>query len=586
MKPEESSGPRAIGKYQVIGTLGRGSMGVVYKARDPEIGREVAVKTLRKILSTQYRDADAALERFRTEARSAGNLRHPNIVAIFEANRENDTPYLVMDYIEGESLDLLISRFGKIPPRRALHFFSQIAAALDYAHSKGVIHRDIKPSNILVDGNDTVFVLDFGVATINNSFGAQPTEERENSVVGTPGYMSPEQILNQRLDHRSDLFSFATVAFEVLTGCRPFPGDTFTAVIGNILSAKPIPINTLAPELPLEAGDLFKRAFLRNPEERFNSGQELVAAMAAAIGVDLAGKSQPAKEQLPARKRKSTGWRTFIKAETGSKVEQSKRARRHTLGGASPWGASGKPLDLETPAALKAAPTPGAIFGQLEVGAEGSGLHFSSPLIRMLTALTAVFCIFLGVLVLWLLISAPSRPGPNGANPNEPSAGQEPSAQALASLEQPLLTLPKFDEPVPLGKHVSEMTNRELLGLITSSKSAEADILHAIREAQQRSVAGLVEACVVAMHHDSYLVRAETIKMLSEIGDKRIVPELVLTLDDHDPIVRGHAAKALGVLADKRALAYLTATYMKEDVPEVKAALRIAIERINGFPMK
>ncbi|MCB0311304.1 MAG: serine/threonine protein kinase, partial [Bdellovibrionales bacterium] len=141
---------QTIGKYKILGTLGRGSMGIVYKGQDPEIGRLVAIKTLRKMFSSHFQDTSTSLERFRLEARSAGNLRHPNIITVFDINFEGEIPFIVMDYVEGEGLDQLISKNGRIEPRLVIRYLREVAQGLDYAHSNGVIHRDIKPSNIIV----------------------------------------------------------------------------------------------------------------------------------------------------------------------------------------------------------------------------------------------------------------------------------------------------------------------------------------------------------------------------------------------------------------------------------------------------
>ena len=255
-------------------------MGVVYKAKDPEIGRTVAVKVLRTKAGNNAFSSDAALERFKIEARSAGNLRHPNIVTIFEVNTEVDPPFIVMDYLEGEVLESLIKDRGRISPEHTIEIVKKVAEGLDYAHEKGVIHKDIKPSNILCTKSGEVCILDFGVAVVGDA-------TQSELIMGTPGYMSPEQVLNHHLKPQSDHFSLAVVAFECLTGKRPFQGGSFNSVVGNILSGNKLSLTELAPELPLALEQVFEVAFSKNPEERFKTAKELVTELAKALSVQV-----------------------------------------------------------------------------------------------------------------------------------------------------------------------------------------------------------------------------------------------------------------------------------------------------------
>lgn len=271
---------RTIGKYEIISTVGRGSMGVVYKAKDPEIGRTVAVKVLRTKTGGAAFSSEAALERFKIEARSAGNLRHPNIVTIFEVNTEIDPPFIVMDYLEGEVLENLIKDRGRLTPEHTIEVIKKVAEGLDYAHEKGVIHRDIKPSNILCTKFGEVCILDFGVAVVGDS-------TQSDLIMGTPGYMSPEQVLNHSLKPQSDHFSLAVVAFECLTGKRPFQGSSFNSVVANILSGNKLSLTELAPELPLALEQVFEIAFSKNPDERFKTAKELVSEIAKALSVNV-----------------------------------------------------------------------------------------------------------------------------------------------------------------------------------------------------------------------------------------------------------------------------------------------------------
>ncbi|MBX7145660.1 MAG: protein kinase [Oligoflexia bacterium] len=584
---------RSIGKYQILGPLGRGSMGLVYKARDPEIGRVVAIKTLRKILSADPQDVEAAVRRFKFEARSAGNLRHPNIITIFEVNHDAETPFIVMDYVEGESLDSIIEKERRVAPATMVQYLNQVAAGLDYAHSRGVVHRDIKPSNILVDRSGNVFILDFGIASINESFpGAEQTGSMA-PIMGTPGYMSPEQILNEKLDHRTDLFSLAVVAFECLTGQRPFPGDNFTTVIGNILNSKPLSLTALIPEMPLPLEAEFEKALAKSREDRFESASRMLAAFAHAAGVDAGdGRGSP---RAPMRTRKMSAWKS-IKRVWGDET-QTGPSKTSPVAEAASAPKSGQSAPWE---AVKQAPVadsfsermrmgtgshPGAIFshGDHAVGSQPF-LRFKQSPARIVALSVAFACLVVASVVLWYALepeAAPvvARQGSSNQNGANPALDAQTAGAQIGELVVPGV------DPLPKDKTVHEMNDRELLGVIVRGGVSEEMIIDALRECRQRNVPALVDASVFPLQHDSFLVRLETIRILGEMGDKRIVPQLMLSLDDHDPLVRKEVAVTLGKLGDRRALGYLNARLFKEEMADVKAEIKNAIERINGFPM-
>ena len=272
-----------IGKYEIVTTLGRGSMGLVYKARDPEIGRLVAVKTLRSF--SHGAEAAKVLERFRQEARSAGKLQHPNIVTIYETGKSDmGSPYIVMEYIEGVNLALLLRDSGRLEIEEGLHYLGQLAGAIDYAHRQNVYHRDIKPSNVIITSDYKALLLDFGVARARDQ-ALTPVGD----IAGTPSYMSPEHIRGEGSRASSDQFAFSVMAFELLTGHKCFCGRDFVTVVNNILHKPPCSFSELGVSLPDGVEEVFARALAKRREERFFCALELVNRLAKACDLQIDG---------------------------------------------------------------------------------------------------------------------------------------------------------------------------------------------------------------------------------------------------------------------------------------------------------
>src|SRR5271156_6556267 len=217
---------KQFGRYEIIGQLGRGAMGIVYKARDPQIDRIVALKTVP--LRGQEPDAETEYRmRFLNEAKAAGRLHHPGIVSVFDMGEEPEhhDPYIVLEYVPGEALNRMLARLKKIPLTQALQFAVEIAEALDYAHAQGVIHRDVKPGNILITPDGHPKIADFGIAKLNLAHFTLP-----GKVLGTPAYMAPEQLAGTGVDGRSDLFSLGVILYAMVAGHSPFQGNSATTV--------------------------------------------------------------------------------------------------------------------------------------------------------------------------------------------------------------------------------------------------------------------------------------------------------------------------------------------------------------------
>jgi serine/threonine-protein kinase len=260
------------GRYEIIGELGRGAMGVVYKAMDPVIGRTVAVKTIRLSEQGTGLSRPELLSRFQTEARAAGLLTHPNIVVVFDAGEEDGLYYITMELVEGKSLQALLDGGHAFPLPRTLRIMEQTCSALQFAHERNVIHRDIKPANLMLTADDTVKVTDFGTAKILQ-FG---TVQQTAHVMGTPSYMSPEQVKGRAVDGRSDIFSLGVMLYEMVTGEKPFPGQNITTVIYKIVNEAPVPPRQINPSIHPGISAVIMRALEKEPDQRYQNCREML----------------------------------------------------------------------------------------------------------------------------------------------------------------------------------------------------------------------------------------------------------------------------------------------------------------------
>jgi CHASE2 domain-containing sensor protein len=264
-----------LGRYEVEKELGKGAMGTVYYGRDPKINRVVAIKTL--ALASEFEGSDLAQvkERFFHEAETAGRLNHPNIVTIYDAGEDHDLAYIAMEYLEGKDLTTYTKPGQLLPVNEVADIICKVAEALSYAHSQDVVHRDIKPANIMYDASTgSVKVMDFGIARITAS-----NRTRTGVILGTPSYMSPEQLSAKRVDGRSDLFSLGVMTFELLTGHLPFEGDTMTTLMYQIVNEPHPKIRSLHANLPACMRGVIDRALAKNPDQRFQTGEEFAQAL-------------------------------------------------------------------------------------------------------------------------------------------------------------------------------------------------------------------------------------------------------------------------------------------------------------------
>jgi len=274
--------PETLGKYVVEGVLGKGAMGIVYKARDPHIERPVAIKTVRKdVLDAEL--VQQFMARFRNEARAAGRLHHPNIVAIYEYGEDDALAYIAMEYVDGLGLREYLNRKAKFTLGQVASMITQLLHALSFAHAQGVVHRDVKPANLILTPAGAVKVADFGIARIDAT-----TLTMTGMVMGTPSYMAPEQCRGLASDGRADLFSVGVVLYELLTGTRPFDGS-IEAIAYRICHERHRPASERAPiALPPGLDAVIDRALAKDAADRFPDARSFETALQAAVGGEVA----------------------------------------------------------------------------------------------------------------------------------------------------------------------------------------------------------------------------------------------------------------------------------------------------------
>lgn len=418
-----------IGRYQIRKELGRGAMGVVYLAEDPAIGRAVAIKTVNFDAISGSAEEKMLLDRLVKEARSAGSLSHPGIVTVYDIGQTETSAYIVMEFVEGVTL-LDRMREGNLNAGEVLDWLEQAAQALDFAHSKGVLHRDVKPANIMLDGTGRVRIMDFGIARI----AAQQTI-KQTSVLGTPAYMSPEQISNKPISVSSDQFSLAVLAYEMLSGKKPFAADSISALLFSIVYQDPTAIEDLNPRLPHALSIAFQKALAKDPAQRFPNCHQMVTALRKAIAV-----AGPASVAAPVVDDAPTSFSTSgVAPAVNDEIEPTKAMGTTTRdSGAIATNTAMPPAAVATTSAES---TGG--FSRQSAGVSVAEDKPKSSLHPGMLAAVGVVAALVAGAVLWNSSSSPSTPVAT------PQTSAEPAVQAPAKAEPVAKPAAPIQRPVP-----------------------------------------------------------------------------------------------------------------------------------------
>lgn len=285
-----------LGRYVIVEEIGQGAMGVVYKAVDPLIDRTVAIKTINLDLSKE--ELENFEKRFQREVQSAGKLNHPNIVTVYDVGRTEGVAYMAMEFLEGKELREILDSGVVLPIEKISHIASQVAEGLGFAHERGIVHRDVKPANVMVMKNGLVKITDFGIAQMSSA-----SRTMSGMVMGSPKYMSPEQVVGQAVDGRSDIFSLAVVLYEMLTGKTPFAGDNISAIMYQILNDEPIPPKAFNQNIPDAINYIVLKALAKHPDKRYQNAKDMARDLKRykTMEVPAVGETLPSTERMERR---------------------------------------------------------------------------------------------------------------------------------------------------------------------------------------------------------------------------------------------------------------------------------------------
>jgi serine/threonine protein kinase len=524
-----------VGKYEVLGLLGEGAMGVVYRARDPEIGRIVAIKTLRRDTLESCPDLPTLYD----EARSAGRLRHPHIVTIYDIFTLHDVPHIVMEFVDGRSLELVIQSSGRLSPVRVIDILAKLADALDYAHTEGILHCDIKPSNVLLSTSEEPLILDFGIASVLGS-----RRGKGGAVVGTPSYMSPEQILGHSLDGRSDIFSLAVVAFECFSAENPFVGEDHQRTLSNILVGNRFALGTFEPSLPLALDAEFERAFSVNSQDRHGTCREMVAAFAGAIG-------------LPSPYRVSP----IVGGKTSSEALAALKGSHKS----TPSVAAYSSERLSVPSYSENELIP--LSGLRKISMSRSQKLFSDYQSTQRARTFKKLSLVLGLLALSL----------GGYIALELTHDNDIDSGSTFDSKKEVDFTVYIGQTVSVARPLASETDGVVMDLILSSATSAATRIEALREAATRPIPLFTTKAEQVLQEGDYRTRIEVVRTVGVLQDKNSLKVLYKALADRDPVVRKEAAVVLGEFNDPQAEQILRERIIREREEGVVEAIRYAL---------
>lgn len=559
-----------IGKYDVISTIGRGSMGIIYKARDPEIGRLVAIKTMRNLPVDGDQCDYSMLERFSVEAKSAGRLRHRNIVTVFEIGKTDDgVQFIVMDYIEGDSLDTILNKVGWIEPLEAIHYLAQIATAIDYAHANDVYHRDIKPSNIIIDKLYCPHLLDFGVAKISDT-SITPV----GTVVGTPSYMSPEQIRGSDEGGGTDIFALAVMSFEMFTGSRPFSGKDFVSVVANIIHGDPMKFSEIDVELPPKLEKVLCKGFAKQKADRYVTASEFVLDVAYTFGITIdangiaGGFSSGMKvSDITLFANESAKIKTTLNKRVGSSLPKALCA---------PTKANSQNFvdDLEhkeVAAIVSGTHTPVDSRNLFDVSNESHSKGNKSSVLsdRYLMCFVSVIGAVILVLSIWVLsikksssgIKMPERSSDNFATQSDIRIKSEIELQTPKTLNEEFAI---NSDTVGLNQNIAlskDPKAEQYISLLVNKKCSPSEIKDIIEYIISTRRRDLLEAFSRWCTELSFADKLQTVRLLEDMSSgsssDSVVFALKLFVKDSDSLIRAKAVKIIGTFRSEDAIKIL-----------------------------
>lgn len=550
--------PASILHYRIVGSLIQRNERVTCIAQSNAAENQVHITLFPALQPENPAPASELSNLLRMRSSELARFRHAGMLGLLDAGAHEQIPFVVHEYSQGLSLSTKVREEGRIPAKIFIPMLAQIASAIDTAHAKGLYHGSLRSEVAIIDAQGLIRISDLGAEYI-----VQPL--RSAAVDMTPAieelaYQPLERLHGPRLDRKGDLYSVAVIAFEGLTGKLPFAGGSSAELRAAILSGKPKRASELITTPPAGLDQIFERALSSKPTQRFESAQEFVAALAKVFAAELEGVSLGHGSGT----RKSEAVTRIIEPPpkvVAPKSSESKRPSPKTV----------SPVE----------PKPGSAFAESDEGVEGRipvlGRHSNSDRQRRILLLAG------GLLTLLALLFVFTTTAPQGSAPPN-SEIPTPRDPVSEQMETDILEPPRV-MAFPAGVPVDLLKDRELLGLLWDNSSEESVILQALKEATIRRVAELPNALTRTLTNASVQVRIAGMRAAAETRDRRLVPFIVVLLDDVEPRSRQEAARAIAAMGDRKAVPFLARRYQSEDRSDVRLEIKSAIDRISGYPV-